>query len=423
MRALATVGCVLLVLAELATAQRAQSSNQRALPPVSLTCVHHPDVIESRPGSCPFCKMALVPVRLDSAWMCPIHSTITDERPGACPLCRRQLIRVTMSLTWTCRAQSSTGQLEPGTCPDGTPMVLRRTLRPHGNHNPQHGGQFFMAPDNWHHLEGTYPRDRVFRLYLYDDYARPLTPDRLKNVRARVVTKETFDPATRRTTELSAFPLRVVRNLGYLEARVDRASIPIDLTAKVQFDANAPEYRFDFTFPAIMQEPMPATRESETQRSSVGARGATSDTPASRDEAGSLTARPERDVRVEPQASAAVQLLNPLAQPIPDSVAGIVQQLSAGNQEIAGLIARGDFALVWVPAFQAKDLALALAPHLEQLTRSKREVGEPALQELVRTAWLLDAYADVGNRPQIEAAYAAFASAVKELASAFGDSQ
>ena len=302
-------------------------------------------------------------------------------------------------------------------------MVLRRTLRPHGNHNPQHGGQFFMAPDNWHHLEGTYPRDRVFRLYLYDDYARPLTPDRLKNVRARVVTKETFDPATRRTTELSAFPLRVVRNLGYLEARVDRASIPIDLTAKVQFDANAPEYRFDFTFPAIMQEPMPATRESETQRSSVGARGATSDTPASRDEAGSLTARPERDVRVEPQASAAVQLLNPLAQPIPDSVAGIVQQLSAGNQEIAGLIARGDFALVWVPAFQAKDLALALAPHLEQLTRSKREVGEPALQELVRTAWLLDAYADVGNRPQIEAAYAAFASAVKELASAFGDSQ
>ena len=62
-------------------------------------------------------------------------------------------------------------------CPDGTPMIAKRTLRPHGNHNPQHGGQFFMAPDNFHHLEGAYPRAGVFRLYLYDDYARPLPPD------------------------------------------------------------------------------------------------------------------------------------------------------------------------------------------------------------------------------------------------------
>jgi hypothetical protein len=37
----------------------------------------------------------------------------------------------------------------------------------------------------------------------------------------------------------------------------------------------------------------------------------------------------------------------------------------------------------------------------------------------VRTAWLLDAAGDVGNRQQIESAYASFARAVKELASAF----
>jgi len=102
-----------------------------------------------------------------------------------------------------------------------------------------------MAPDNWHHLEGAYPRDRVFRLYLYDDYARPLAPDQLNKVRARVVTKETFDPSTRKTTELAAFPLRVPRGAGHLEARLDRTSLPIELTAKVQFEPNAPEHRFD----------------------------------------------------------------------------------------------------------------------------------------------------------------------------------
>ena len=51
----------------------------------------------------------------------------------------------------------------------------------------------------------------MFRLYVYDDYGRPLPRDKLKDVQARVVTKETFDPATRKTTELSAFPLRMAR--------------------------------------------------------------------------------------------------------------------------------------------------------------------------------------------------------------------
>ena len=76
-----------------------------------------------------------------------------------------------------------------------------------------------MAPDNWHHLEGAYPSARTFRLYVYDDYGRPLPADALRKVQARIVTKESFDPATRKTTEHSAFPLKVSRNRAYLEAR------------------------------------------------------------------------------------------------------------------------------------------------------------------------------------------------------------
>jgi heavy metal-binding protein len=420
MRPALIVGSLLLLVTGLA-AQRPDFPNGRPLPPISLTCIHHPDVIESRPGSCPLCKMALVPVRLDSAWMCPVHSSITDDRPGACPLCSRQLIRVTTSLTWTCRAQPSVEHLEPGTCADGTPMVMRRTLRPHGNHNPQHGGQFFMAPDNWHHLEGAYPRDRVFRLYLYDDYARPLTPDRLSKVRARVVTKEIFDPSTRKTTELAAFALRVMRGAGYLEARVDRASLPIELTAKVQFEPNAPEHRFDFTFEATTNEPAPIIRTPETSATERPLSSGVA-APIRNARSGGNTSSP-RDSGSESQAAGVVRSSNPLEQSSPESTADIVRLLNARNEEIATLIRRGDFPLVWIPAFQAKELGLALAPQLEHLAPAKRQVAEPALQELVRTAWLLDAYADVGNRRQIEAAHAAFTAALNSLVTSVRDSQ
>jgi len=138
----------------------------------------------------------------------------------------------------------------------GGPLISGNAPRMNPPHvNPQHGGQFFMAPDNWHHVEGTYPRDRVFRLYVYDDYARPLPAAEMKRVQARVVTNETFDPATRKTTDLKAFALRPSRDGAYLEARIDRAAIPAEMTAKVQLKPDAPEYRFDFTFPALTKEP------------------------------------------------------------------------------------------------------------------------------------------------------------------------
>src|SRR5512138_3559327 len=191
------------------TARTSASTAAPALPPLSYSCIHHPDVLETKPGTCPYCKMALTPVRLDGAWMCPVHTAVIESAPGTCRLCRRSLVPVTVSLTWSCR-DDQVEHLEPGLCADGSPRIGKRALRAHGNHNPQHGGQFFMAPDNWHHLEGTYPAQRVFRLWLYDDYGRPLAADKIRDVQARVVTKEDFDPATRKTTDVVAFPLKTV---------------------------------------------------------------------------------------------------------------------------------------------------------------------------------------------------------------------
>ena len=46
----------------------------------------------------------------------------------------------------------------------------------HADHAARHGGIFFMASDDYHHLEGTYPEAGHFRLYLYDSFTQPLDP-------------------------------------------------------------------------------------------------------------------------------------------------------------------------------------------------------------------------------------------------------
>ena len=340
--------------------------------------------------------MSLVPVRLDTSWMCPIHTTVMSDKPGTCRICGRPLVEARVAVTWTCAAQPGIDRIEPGTCPDGTPTIERRTLRPHGNHNPQHGGQFFMAADNWHHVEGTYPRTGVFRLYIYDDYARPLSAADLKKVAARVVTKEQYDARTRTSTDVTAFTLRPSRDAAYLEAGVTGVAFPAAMTAKVKIKPDAPEYRFDFTFAAVTKDPV-VTRTSQPAATRAKA-------PA-------------------PAATTSTALSGPVATSIPATIPEILALIKTRDGEIRDLIRQGNFAAVWVPAFQAKDLAVALEPHIGSLRPASRDAAEPALQRLVRYAWLLDSFGDLGNRQQVEEAYAAFARAAADVATAFGGAQ
>jgi len=398
---LATLLALFVVGAAL-SAQRGTPAVKAALPPVSMTCPMHPDVLEKQPGACPICRMNLVPVRLDTSWICPIHTTITSDKEGTCPIDRRPLVQARVAVTWTCKAQPGIDRIEPGTCPDGTPTIERRTLRPHGNHNPQHGGQFFMAADNWHHVEGTYPRAGVFRLYVYDDYARPLPAADLKKVAARVVTNERYDPRTRTSTDVTAFTLRPSPTAAYLEARVTGVVFPAALTAKVKIKPDAPEHRFDFTFAAVTKDPAPASSATASNRQSP---------------------RATQPSATRPGATTPDALSGPVATPIPETIPEIVALIKARDTEIRDLIKQGNFAAVWVPAFQAKDLAVALEPHIGHLQPAARDAAEPALQRLVRYAWLLDSFGDLGNRQQVEDAYAAFARAVADVSSAFGGAQ
>ena len=382
--------------------QRAKPASDIALPPISWTCPMHPDVVDPKVGTCPICKMNLVSIRLDSIWTCPVHSVIAEAKAGKCPIDGRELIPMTVALTWTCAGRPDIDQIQPGTCADGTPMIAKHTARPHGNHNPQHGGLFFMAADNWHHLEGTYPRQGVMQIYLYDDYTKSLPQDQVQRVKGRIVTNETFDTATRTTKEIAAFPLVSARNGQYLEAKVDVKSLPAQMSAKVKFKDEGPEYRFDFAFPALSKEPPASLPVPPTTRPTAGRRGSPP-APA----AASAPIVPTIVV-VAPSVDAS----QVRGVTIPDTVDEMLVELRSRNDQIAGLIQRGAFAEVWVPALQAKDLALALDAHSGQWPLERRKTAEPAIKRLVRTAWLLDALGDLGNRQQLTEAYAQFASAV-----------
>jgi len=303
--------------------------------------------------------------RTESVWSCPVHAVVNEQNPGRCPICRRDLVLVTATVTWTCADHPDIDRPVRGKCADGSQMGPRYTQSTHANHNPRHGGLFFMAPDLWHHLEGAYADD-VMRVYLYDDYTKPLPPELRGAVAGRIVTKETFDPATRTTREITTFPLRASADSEYLEARVGRMRFPAEMTAKIRFTKGGDEYRFDFAF----------------AESSIDKGNAPAD---------------------------AASLFE-----VPDD-AGEVRRLLADRVSIiGGLVKRGAFSEVWVPAFQAKDLALALDVRTPLLPSAQRPAAGGAIERLVRAAWALDAAGDTGNRGDVEQAYLDLAGASQD---------
>jgi heavy metal-binding protein len=383
---------VLVLLVALAAPAIAQ---KKELPPISYVCpmTGDEDVIEDKPGKCPKCGMTLVPIRLVSVWTCASKpGLVTEQKPGRCPADGTSLVQMTMAVSWTC-PDSAKESTSPGTCADGSPMKANYKLRPHGNHNPQHGGQFFMAPDNWHHLEGTYPRAGVFRMYLYDDYTKPLARAQEKEIHGEIVVGGT------------SYPLALAPNGRYLEAKVAGAALPAAMQAKVKFKPDGQSNVFDFNFEKYSKDV--AATAAAVMAKTAPAPAAPAAVPVT-----TPVAAPAM-----PTTPGVDPALIPL--PIPDKVPEMLSQLRTRTDQIRTLIDKGLFADVYVPAFQAKDLALALEEHQNDLAAEKRRVTEPAIAKLVRSAYLLDAFGDLGNKQQISAAYDQFAAASKDILSAF----
>jgi len=393
-----------------ATAQKTSATSEK-LPPLSYVCPMPQDaeVLEDKPGNCPKCKMKLQPIRLDLRYACPVHQTYIQTKQGTHPYDGRELVPVTVSIVWTCGEEKF---LEPGKCGDGSARAEKYEQRAHGDHNPKHGGQFFMAPDAWHHLEGTYPSAGLFRMFFYNDYSKPLKPT---GFTASISLLDANDKDTGVT-----IPLKPGRISNTMEALIPKtnAALPLRVLARVKFTTTGDPSPFNFTFNETTKEPAATPPPAVT----------TSNAPAAPVPAAAASAAPSQQPPAPAAAAPAVDLsgapaalLTALDEDVlPKTMQGLIAELSKRATEVEQTVKDGNLGQVWLPAMGTKTVALALESHASMLPERQRALATVAIKRVVTAAWALDAYGDLGNKEKMTEAYEKLASAVADLKTAYG---
>ena len=251
----------------------------------------------------------------------------------------------------------------------------------HMDHSPQYGGTVFMAPDGFHHIEGVHQDRGVFRLYATDNYRAAVD---VSTWTGRAVTEEEYDEETDEFVEVAAIDLRPGPNGEYLEARIPDEGGSVEVIAKVIFQEDFPAERFDFIFSDV----------SLVADAGSAPAGASSDAPAP------------------------VPLAQRILPDIPDTPADIAAEIALRDQQIQDMIGRGAFTEIFIPALQAKELALALQRRESDLSATASNQIRIAVRHLVRAAYLLDWYGDLGNKNDVDDAYSIFGASVADIVSA-----
>ncbi len=310
-------------------------------------CPIHRDEQSTEAANCPVCDRDMVERLLAPSYSCPMHQHIDEDHEGACPICGMNLVVTTRELQWFCPDAPEILSPVPGKCPDGVDMLLRSIPMAHGDHNAKHGGILFMAPNGYHHLEGTLDDEGNFRLYLYNDFTKPIDAS----------------PFVARVNDRGLEPSA---DGEFLLAAVGQpTSFPAEYVVHLSFPgAHEEDARFDFIFVESMMT-------------------------------GAVAEAPE-DFLVLPEFR------------IPETSDGIYAAIKDRDDRIKQLIETGAWPDLYIPALEAKDLMLALVDKEPDI------VGVPA-KKLVRAAWLLDVFGDMGNRVEIERAYGLFAESMLEL--------
>ncbi len=453
---LAGLAVVTLALAAAAAPEAGQAARTAAaqkLPPLSYICPMpgDEDVIEDHAGTCPKCKMDLVPVRLDAKYWCPVHQALeVHDAAGKCRRDGRDLVQVTLAVSWSCADAPDKKLMEPGKCADGSARKIGYELRAHGDHNPRHGGQFFMATDAWHHVEGTYPSNGLFRAFFYDNFTKPLAL-RGKGITAVVAIRDAKDK------EIATAPMVIGRDGSTMEAKLPATAVamPLRATLKVKFSAKTPEQPFDFQFndfskdttagvavgPTATPRPTAAPAAPKPAAAPATVAKAPAPAPVAPKPAATPPPAPAQAAAQAPNEQASPEFQPPPGRPdlyagevapmppalaavlneevLPKEIPGLLTELGVRAAEIDKLMKEGNLSEVWLPAMGTKTVALVLEQHASVLSAAKRAQATLAVKRVVTSAWELDGYADIGNRTKVVEAYDRMASAVAELKAAY----
>jgi Cu/Ag efflux protein CusF len=418
------------------------------LPPLSYVCdtqgediavaAAQSSVIEERPGKCPPTGAPLVPVRLDTVYSCLKFQSFIQEKPGVCPVDKSELVPITVGLYFTCKNDSKVRQLEQGNCADGSARIRSYERRPHGDHNPRHGGQFFMADDSWHHLEGTFLRPNVFRVYFYNDFTQPLA---VTGFSATAVKADANGGKIAAPVILKAGR---TKDRNTLEALMQDTTLPASFELRVKFKPNDKERVFDFTFADYSKEPVPASLApgasapiiTAATRPKSQTRATTAPSRAARDASNGPAASPAKtamptpapqtgggdladSVPLYPYSNTAPGTIG-LEEPLPTTTPELLTELAKRAQSVKMLLDEGNLPSLWYPAIRAKDVALALEEsHMNDIQEAQRAKMASAVKRLTLAAWQIDAAGDLGNKELLLPLYREFSAAITDIQSAY----
>ncbi len=260
---------------------------------------------------------------------------------------------------------------EGGAAPGFAPNPADPNAAAHMDHNPLHGGQFFMAANNYHHLEGALPNAGEFRLYIYDDFKQPVDP---RNFGGDVVF-EAWNEETEDWDE-TRYPMAPAIGSDYLISQIPD-ELPSEFFAHVWLAGE--QQRYDFYFEETTVEP-PAG----------ASRGG-----------GAIRAGPHSHERP------------PMT--IPEYPVAITALMALKRDRVRSQIENGEWLTLYVPAFDARDLAEALLERLDGLSARERGQARQAIGRVMQSAAELDRSGDLADRARAQRAFDRFDGGVREL--------
>jgi hypothetical protein len=268
-----------------------------------------------------------------------------------------------------------------------------------------------MADDSWHHLEGTWVRPNIFRVYFYNDMTQPLA---VAGFSARAAKS---DANGNDVGALISLKPGQTADGNTFELPVPGGVLPAKFTLRVKFKPDDKERVFDFTFADYSKEPGPGAPVPDSSRQTSTAAGQSrSQTPGGAASGAGSSVRPQQS-----DSTPYVPTTIKPEEQLPTTTPELLAELGKRAQSVGKALDQGDLTGLWYPAIGAKDVALALEEsHISELPEDQRPKMMSAVKRLTMAAWEIDAAGDLGNKERLLPLYREFSAAIADIESIYG---